>query len=143
MTHVHQAASAVKKVAEHGMMQQGMNHAMGGMGRMMTEMGSTHAAGSMAAGAAATGALVAVSSHKTRKGVLSTLSRHPLLVFGLGLAAGYMIHKYRKEIIAGATRVTEQGKDFVLQQKESLEDLVAECKECDDEAGQPGPDKTA
>ncbi len=127
MTHVHQA---VKKVAEHGM-QEGMGHMMGGM---MTRTGSAHAA-SMAAGAAATGAMVsAVSSHNTRKGIVKTLSRHPLVVFGLGLAAGYLIHKYRKEIISGATRLSEQGKDFVLQQKESLEDLVAECKECDDEA---------
>jgi len=119
MTHVHQAAKAVKTVAEHGM-SGGMSHMMGGM-----------AGGA----AAATGALVAVSSHNTRKGIIKTLGRHPVVVFGLGMAAGYLIHKYRKEIISGVTRLSEQGKDFVLQQKESLEDLVAECKECEDEAG--------
>jgi hypothetical protein len=138
MTHVHQA---VRKVAEHGL-QEGMGQMMGGM---MTRMGSSgHVAAPMAAGAAATGALVAtVSSHNTRKGIVQTLSRHPLVVFGLGLAAGYLIHKYRKEIISGATRLSEQGKDFVLQQKESLEDLVAECKECDDEAaGSSGAENT-
>ncbi|MGI9211859.1 MAG: hypothetical protein ACR2HF_05250 [Methylococcaceae bacterium] len=117
MTHIHQAAKAVKTVANHGM-SEGMGHMMGGM----------------AGGAAATGALVAVSSHNTRKGIIQTLSRNPVVVFGLGMAAGYLIHKYRKEIISGATRLSEQGKDFVLQQKESLEDLVAECKECEDEA---------
>ena len=66
---------------------------------------------------------------------MSVLSKHPLLVFGLGLATGYLIHKYRKEIIGNATRMTEQGKDFVLHHRENLEDLVAECKECADDEG--------
>lgn len=66
---------------------------------------------------------------------MSSLAKHPLIVFGLGVAAGVLIHKYRKEIIATATRVSEQGKDFVLQQRENLEDLVAECHECEEDAG--------
>jgi hypothetical protein len=43
--------------------------------------------------------------------------------------AGVLVYKYRKEIIAGATKVVDTGKDFVLQQKENLEDMVAETKE--------------
>ncbi len=65
---------------------------------------------------------------------MSILAKHPLLVFGLGVAAGFYAHKYRKEIIESATLATGKGKDFVLHQKENLEDLVAECKECADDA---------
>lgn len=71
---------------------------------------------------------------------MSILAKHPVLVFGLGVAAGYYAHKHRKDIIDSATRLTEKGKDFVLNQKENLEDLVAECQEsADDEttAGKP------
>ena len=66
---------------------------------------------------------------------MSILAKHPFVVFSLGIATGYLVHKYRKEIIDSAVRVTEQGKDFVLQQKENLEDIVAEYKEGADEAG--------
>jgi hypothetical protein len=40
-----------------------------------------------------------------------------------------MVYKYRKEIVSSTTKVVDAGKDFVLQQKENLEDLVAETKE--------------
>jgi hypothetical protein len=66
---------------------------------------------------------------------MSILAKHPIVVFGLGVATGYFVHKYRKEIIDSATQLTEKGKDFVLNQKENLEDLVAECKESADDAG--------
>jgi hypothetical protein len=141
MAHVHGAAGAAKAAGGHAM----MNHGSGAMGSMMEHAGHMmdHAGHMMASmpkhgatlakGAAATGAAIAATS-STGKGFMSILSKHPLLVFGLGVAAGYLAHKYRKEIIAGATRVTEQGKDFVLHQRENLEDLVAECKECADDA---------
>lgn len=145
MAHVHGAAGAAKAAGNHAM----MNHGSGGMGAMMEHAGHmmdhaghmmasmpTHGA-NLAKGAAMTGAAMAATS-STGKGFMSVLSKHPLLVFGLGVAAGYLAHKYRKEIIATATRVTEQGKDFVLHQKENLEDLVAECKECADDAGEEG-----
>lgn len=61
--------------------------------------------------------------------LMSRVARHPVVVFGLGFVAGVLIYKYRKEIIAGATKVVDNGKDFVLQQKENLEDIVAETKE--------------
>ncbi len=135
MTHVHQVAKAAKTVAEQGMMEHGMMKGMTGMG-----MGTGHL-GAMVGGAA--GTLVAASSHNTGKGIIHKLARHPLVMFGLGLTAGYLIHKYRKEIIASATHLGEQGKDFVLQQRENLEDLVAECKECEDDAGNTGNSGTA
>lgn len=60
---------------------------------------------------------------------MGNIAKHPVLVFGLGVAAGYLVYKYRKEIISNTTKVVDAGKDFVLQQKENLEDIVAETKE--------------
>jgi hypothetical protein len=79
----------------------------------------------VAKGAAATGAIAAASAPATHS-FLGRVLRHPLVWFGLGVAAGYAIHKYRKEIIESANRAAEKGKDFVLQQRENLEDIVAE-----------------
>ncbi|MGR9087124.1 MAG: hypothetical protein ACU841_08630 [Gammaproteobacteria bacterium] len=72
-----------------------------------------------------------VASAAARKGgkLMSTVGKHPVLVFGLGAVAGVLIYKYRKQIIAGANKVVDSGKDFILQQKENLEDIVAETKE--------------
>jgi hypothetical protein len=55
--------------------------------------------------------------------------RSPLLVLAAGFAAGYLAHKYRREIIQAVSKATDLGKDFILQQKESLGDLVAEAQE--------------
>lgn len=70
------------------------------------------------------GAAGAAAAHAAERGLLHSLSKHPLLVLGLGIAAGYFVHKYRREILGGATRLGEKSKDFVLQQRESLEDLL-------------------
>ena len=59
----------------------------------------------------------------------SILAKHPVITFSLGLMAGYFIHKYRKEIIEAATGLSDKGKDFVLQQKENLADVLAETQE--------------
>lgn len=56
---------------------------------------------------------------------MSLLSKHPVLVFGLGLVAGFYVHKYRREIIESTMALTEKGQDFVKQQAENLEDIVA------------------
>jgi hypothetical protein len=74
------------------------------------------------------GSIVSSTVHTGRK-LMSNVAKHPVLVFGLGLAAGYLVYKYRKEIISSTTKVVDAGKDFVLQQKENLEDIVAESKE--------------
>lgn len=60
---------------------------------------------------------------------MSKLTKHPVLVFGMGVVAGYFVYKYRKDIIANASKSIDVGKDFILQQKENLEDLVAEAKQ--------------
>ena len=82
----------------------------------------------VAKGAVATGA-VAAAGGKVGKSLIGKFFRNPLVLFGVGLAVGYAVHKYRKEIIGCANRAAEQGKDFVLQQRETLEDLVAESRE--------------
>jgi hypothetical protein len=74
--------------------------------------------------AVAAGTVAAASTH-TGRGFLASLAKHPLLIFSAGLVVGYYAHKYRKEIIGSAQQASELGKDFVLQQKENLEDLVA------------------
>ena len=66
--------------------------------------------------------------HSGRR-LMNNIAKHPLLVFGLGVAAGYIVYKYRKEIIASTTKAMDASKDFVLQQKENLEDIIAETKE--------------
>jgi hypothetical protein len=55
--------------------------------------------------------------------------RAPLVVFAAGVTTGYLLHKYRREIIQAVTKAADMGKDFVLQQRESLDDLVAEAQE--------------
>lgn len=76
----------------------------------------------------AKGTIVSAALETSGK-VMSKIVKSPVLVFGLGIVAGYFVYKYRKEIIAGTNKAVDAGKDFVLQQKENLEDLVAEAKE--------------
>lgn len=128
MTHIHGAA---RTAASHHAMTHHASHVAHNTASHLHKLHK--AAPALAKGAIATTTAAAVPT--TRNHFMSIFIKHPFLVFGLGLAAGYMIHKYRKEIVASATRVGEQSKDFVLNQKENLEDLVAECKECADEEG--------
>ena len=84
-----------------------------------------------AKGVAATGAVVTAGTGAGRS-LAGKLIKHPLAWFGLGVAVGYAVHKYRKEIIQSANRAAERSKDFVLQQRENLEDIVAQGGEADD-----------
>lgn len=74
-------------------------------------------------------AVAAATIIETGKGVMSTLAKHPLVLFGLGISAGFLTHKYRKEIISITGKTAEQSKDFVLRQKEHLKDMLAEAEE--------------
>ena len=123
MAHVHGAAGAAQ------------------MGKGMEGMMGKGMEGMMGKGMAAMGTAAAAATTHTGRSFMSILTKHPLVVFGLGVVAGYYAHKYRKEIILSATSVTEKGKDFVLHQKENLEDLVAECKECADDESSEGKSK--
>lgn len=83
-----------------------------------TSMGKQVMAGTLATATVSTGGKL-----------MTKASKHPLLVFGLGMVAGFFVYKYRKEIISSASKTIDAGKDFVLHQKENLEDIVAEAKE--------------
>lgn len=74
-------------------------------------------------------AVAASTIIKTGKGVFSVLARHPFVMFGLGIGAGYFAHKHRRKIISIANRTAKQSRDFVLHQKETLKDILADTQE--------------
>lgn len=84
--------------------------------------------GDLLAKSIATGVAVSTINH-TGRSIAGILIKHPLLVFGFGLTAGYFVGKYRKEIISLAEQATDQSQGFVLRQKEKLLDFVAESQE--------------
>jgi hypothetical protein len=55
-----------------------------------------------------------------------TMARQPLVLLGLGMVTGYFSYKYRKEIIAISGHTVEQGRDFVVRQKNHLGELLNE-----------------
>jgi hypothetical protein len=71
-------------------------------------------------------AVVATAIVETGLSFSKTLTRQPIILFGLGIMLGYFTHKHRKEIIAMTTHTAEQGKDFILQQKKYISDMLAE-----------------
>ena len=137
----HVAEAGAAKAMETGMkgmmMGEGMSGMMGGGMPGMMGAGAVKAAPAavsfhnVAKGAATTGVAVTAAS-RTGKSLVGRLVRNPWVLFGLGITVGYMVHKYRKNIIGAANRVAEKGKDFVLQQRENLEDIVAESSESED-----------
>ncbi|GAB0056177.1 hypothetical protein SIID45300_00482 [Candidatus Magnetaquicoccaceae bacterium FCR-1] len=60
-----------------------------------------------------------------------TFLRHPLVMFALGAATGVLAYKYRKEIAGAVSRASDAGRDFMLHQKESLNDLLEEAREAE------------
>lgn len=92
-------------------------------------MATKHDAGSSSMGKQVVAGTLATATVNTGGKLMGKVTRHPVLVFGLGMVAGYFVYKYRKEIISSATKTIDAGKDFVLHQKENLEDIVAEAKE--------------
>lgn len=87
----------------------------------------------------AKGAMVAATGYAaTRALVGQGLLRNPLLLLagGIagGIAVGYLLHKHEKEVVLAISRAIGMGKDFVMQQRENLDDLVAEAKETEAQA---------
>lgn len=101
-----------------------MNTPMMEAGRQMP-----HMMGNMMSHPMATGTMMAAGGFAAGKGLLgagTSLLRNPLVFLAAGVAAGYLLFKYEKEIIEAASKLTGMGKDFALQQKENLDDLLAE-----------------
>ena len=94
----------------------------------MTMEGSHSSKGEVIVKSVVTAVAAATIIH-AGKGVMTTLARHPLVMFSLGIAAGYLAHKHRKKIISVTGKTAEQTKDFVLRQKENVKDLFAETEE--------------
>lgn len=89
-----------------------------------------------------TGAMMAGAGFAAGKGLLGgALLRNPLTLLAVGaaggIAAGFLLFKYQKEIVDGLSKATGMGKDFALHQKENLNDLMAEAEE--KLAGNPPP----
>jgi hypothetical protein len=102
-----------------------------GKGQMAMDGGQSSKIEVVAKGVAT--AVAATTIVQTGKRVMTTLARHTLVIFSLGIATGYLAHKYRKQIISITSKTTEQSKGFVLRQKENLRDLIAESMEDSEE----------
>ncbi len=77
-------------------------------------------------------AVAASAIIESGRGVIITISRHPIVVLGLGIVAGYLTHKYRKELLTITSKTAEQSKDFILQQKQNIKDLIVDVKESEE-----------
>ena len=91
-------------------------------------------AGHMLAQPVAKGAALAAGGFAAGRSLLGfSLLRNPLTLLAVGaaggVAAGFLLFKYQKEIIDGLSKATGMGKDFALHQKENLADLMAEAEE--------------
>jgi hypothetical protein len=110
----------------NGMTEEGMKH----MAQMMAQQGSTM--GPMQAG------MVAAGGYAAGRGLLGgALLRNPLVLLAAGIAAGYFMHKYQDEIMLALAKGTGMGKDFLLQQKENLADLIEETKDKEEQQAKP------
>jgi hypothetical protein len=90
-------------------------------------MSGAHMMGGMSP---AQGAMMAATGYVAGRGLLGgALLRNPWVLLALGVAAGYLLHKYQDRIVLELSKAAGMGRDFVLQQKESLADLVEEAKE--------------
>ena len=101
-----------------------MPHMMSNMGQMMSHPMTG-------------GAMLAAGGYAAGKGLMGGLLRNPLLFVAAGLAAGYLLHKYEKEIVETVSKATGMGKDFMLHQKENLDDLIAESQSSPGTPAQP------
>ena len=112
-----------------------INEAASKMPQMMDSMGH------MMSHPVAKGAALAGAGYMARGVVSRSLFASPLLLLAAGVAggvaAGYLLHQYRKEIVLAVSRAAGMSKDFALQQKENLADLMEEAKEQEAQAAQP------
>jgi CHASE3 domain sensor protein len=69
--------------------------------------------------------------------------RNPLLLLAGGvaggIAVGYLLHKHEKEVIRFVSKAIGMGKDFAAQQRENLDDLIAEAQDGEAQAAAASP----
>ena len=103
--------SAMGKMDMGSMMKGGMGPMMaGGMGPMMKEGMGPMIAGMgpmMKSPGVATGVAVTAGSSAGRS-VIRKFFTHPLVIFGLGVAVGCYVYKYRKSIISTTEEAQEE-----------------------------------
>jgi len=92
----------------------------------------------------AQGAVIAATGYAASRALVGNgLLRSPLLLLAGGLAGGialgYLLHKHEKEIVLALSKAIGMGKDFVMQQRENLDDLVAEARETEGQAATTAP----
>ena len=123
---------------------------------MMNEEMMKHGAGMMGAGAGmmshpvAKGAMVAATGYAATRALVAEFIVQGIRGIAGGGAVGYLLHKHEKEVVLAISKAIGMGKDFVMQQRENLDDLVAEAKETEARAAaapaaaaEPGPDAQA
>lgn len=78
----------------------------------------------------AKGAMVAATGYVAGRSLLGgALLRNPWVMLAAGIAVGYYLHKHQDQIVLSLSKASGMGKDFLLQQKENLADLIEETKE--------------
>ncbi len=105
-----------------------MSHSMGqGMGMMNHPV--------------AKGAMIAATGYTAGRALLPGVLRNPLLLLvgGVagGIAVGYLLHKHEKDVIRLVSKAIGMGKDFAAQQRENLDDLIAEAQQGEAQAAAP------
>lgn len=105
------AMEEARPMAMGGMMGGMGSGMMGGMGSGMMEgmgPGMAEMMSHSAAPALTTGAMVA-ARNPGGGSALGKVLQHPLVLLGVGFALGYLIHKYRKEIISTFTQAPSES----------------------------------
>ncbi|MBZ0096951.1 MAG: hypothetical protein K8H75_16475 [Sulfuricella sp.] len=105
-----------------------MNGMMEEAAKNMPHMMGSQAMGSQMMGPAQ-GAMMAATGYVAGRGLLGGLLRNPWVLLAAGVVAGYYLHKHQDEIMLSLSKASGMGKDFLLQQKENLADLVEGAKE--------------
>lgn len=78
----------------------------------------------------AKGAVMAVTGYAAGRTLLGgALLRNPWVMLAAGMLVGYYLHKHQDQIVLSLSKASGMGKDFLLQQKENLSDLIEESKE--------------
>lgn len=97
----------------------------------------------------AKGAMIAAGGYTAGRALLGpSLLRNPLLLLAGGIAGGialgFLLHKHEKEVVRAVSKAIGMGKDFVIQQRENLDDLIAESREADAAPAAPAaPEQSA